>query len=77
MKKTVTMILLALSLSVTAESAVAKGCIKGALAGGIIGHYAGRHGTLGAIAGCLYVRSQANRHHDNYTGRREPSRGWM
>ncbi|GLI92382.1 hypothetical protein LMG27198_13740 [Methylocystis echinoides] len=77
MKKAVVMILLALPLSIPAETAHAKGCIKGALAGGVIGHYAGRHCALGAIAGCLYGRHEANRRHDAYSGRREPVRGWI
>jgi hypothetical protein len=34
----------------------AKGCIKGALIGGVAGH----HGLLGAAAGCLVGRHQAN-----------------
>jgi hypothetical protein len=38
----------------------AKGCIKGALIGGVAGHYAGHHGLLGAAAGCLVGRHQAN-----------------
>ena len=38
----------------------AKGCIKGALLGGVAGHYAGHHGLLGAAAGCLIGRHQAN-----------------
>jgi hypothetical protein len=38
----------------------AKGCIKGALVGGVAGHYAGHHGLLGAAAGCLVGRHQAN-----------------
>jgi hypothetical protein len=38
----------------------AKGCIKGAVVGGVAGHYAGHHGLLGAAAGCLIGRHQAN-----------------
>jgi hypothetical protein len=41
--------------------AQAKGCIKGALVGGVAGHYAGRHGVLGAAAGCIVGRHQAKR----------------
>jgi hypothetical protein len=40
--------------------AQAKGCIKGALIGGVAGHYAGRHGVLGAAAGCIIGRHQAH-----------------
>jgi hypothetical protein len=58
---------LTLALAATAIPADAKGCIKGALIGGIAGHYASRHGFLGAAAGCvvghhLAKRQQAARH---------------
>ena len=45
----------------TATSAEAKGCIKGALVGGTAGHFAGHHGLLGAAAGCVIGRHQANK----------------
>lgn len=77
MKTTIAMVMLVLSLSVTSEAALAKGCLKGAVAGGILGHYAGRHGALGALAGCLYGRHEANKHPYNDYGRRQPSRGWL
>jgi hypothetical protein len=38
----------------------AKGCFKGALIGGVAGHFAGHHGLLGAVAGCLVGRHQAH-----------------
>jgi len=38
----------------------AAGCFKGALIGGLAGHFAG-HGILGAGAGCLVGRHYANR----------------
>jgi uncharacterized protein YcfJ len=38
----------------------AAGCLKGALIGGVAGHFAG-HGILGAGAGCLVGRHYANR----------------
>jgi hypothetical protein len=44
----------------------AAGCVKGALVGGIAGHFAG-HGLLGAGAGC------AIGHHEAY--RRDQERG--
>jgi outer membrane lipoprotein SlyB len=34
-------------------TAEAKGCIKGALVGGVAGHYMHRHTLLGAAAGCI------------------------
>jgi uncharacterized protein YcfJ len=43
---------------VTAE---AKGCIKGAVVGGLAGHMAG-HGKIGAVAGCVIGRHEANKH---------------
>jgi hypothetical protein len=42
-------------------SADAKGCIKGALVGGTAGHFAGHHGVLGAAAGCIIGRHEANK----------------
>jgi outer membrane lipoprotein SlyB len=41
------------------EAAAAKGCIKGAIIGGVAGHYAANHGLLGAAAGCLYGHHRA------------------
>jgi hypothetical protein len=49
------------ALTLAANSANAKGCIKGAVVGGVAGHYAGHHGVLGAAAGCLYGRHEANK----------------
>ena len=39
----------------------AKGCLKGALVGGVAGHYSGHHGVLGAAAGCVVGRHEANK----------------
>jgi hypothetical protein len=39
----------------------AKGCLKGAVVGGAVGHFAGRHGVLGAAAGCAVGRHEANK----------------
>ncbi|HEY2137639.1 MAG TPA: hypothetical protein VGH49_17265 [Xanthobacteraceae bacterium] len=52
----------ALALSAMAEPAAARGCLKGAAVGGVAGHYAGHHGLLGAAAGCLIGRHEANKH---------------
>lgn len=49
-----------LGLVFTTAAAEAKGCIKGAIIGGIAGHYAG-HGKIGAVAGCVIGRQQANK----------------
>ena len=45
----------------TATSAEAKGCLKGAAVGGVAGHVAGHHGVLGAAAGCVIGRHEANK----------------
>ena len=42
-------------------AAEAKGCIKGAIIGGIAGHYLAERGVVGAVAGCLAGRALANR----------------
>lgn len=56
MKKSFALSALALVAVVGTTSAPtparAVGCISGAAVGGIAGHYAGRHGFLGAAAGC-------------------------
>ena len=56
------LVLSAIALSLVAvQSADAKGCIKGAVVGGVAGHYAGHHGVLGAAAGCVVGRHEANK----------------
>ena len=45
----------------TVMSAEAKGCLKGAAVGGVAGHVAGHHGVLGAAAGCVIGRHEANK----------------
>ncbi|CAO4165555.1 hypothetical protein [Methylorubrum populi] len=45
----------------SAGTAEAKGCIKGAIIGGIAGHYLAERGVVGAVAGCLTGRALANR----------------
>ena len=47
--------------SLSAGTAQAAGCLKGAVVGGIAGHSAGHHGLLGAGAGCLIGRHEANK----------------
>ena len=41
--------------------AAAAGCLKGAVVGGVAGHFVGRHGLLGAGAGCLIGHHEANK----------------
>jgi len=45
----------------TGTSANAKGCLKGAAVGGVAGHYVAHHGILGAAAGCVIGRHEANK----------------
>jgi len=52
---------IALTLAGMSTSADAKGCLKGAAVGGAAGHFAGHHGVLGAAAGCIIGRHQANK----------------
>ena len=47
--------------SLSSGAAQAAGCLKGAVVGGVAGHYAGHHGWLGAGAGCLIGRHEANK----------------
>jgi uncharacterized protein YcfJ len=47
-------------------SAQAAGCIKGAVVGGVAGHFLGHHTVLGATAGCLIGHHEAYRHHRDY-----------
>jgi len=51
----------AIILALSAPAADAKGCLKGAAVGGVAGHYAGHHGLLGAAAGCVIGRHEANK----------------
>jgi len=50
-----------LTIGLAAPTAHAKGCIKGALVGGVAGHFA-HHGILGAAAGCVVGHHMANKH---------------
>jgi hypothetical protein len=53
---------LALAVGLTPAPVQAAGCLKGAAVGGVAGHFAGHHGVLGAGAGCLVGRHEANKH---------------
>ena len=61
MKAILTCAVLALGVAISTSAAEAKGCIKGALVGGVAGHYAHHHGFLGAAAGCVIGRHEANK----------------
>jgi len=43
------------------HSAQAAGCGRGAIVGGVVGHYAGHHGLLGAGVGCAYEHHEATK----------------
>ncbi len=51
---------IALGLANTPPSQAA-GCIKGAIVGGIAGHYAGGHSVVGAGAGCAIGHHEATK----------------
>ena len=53
---------LALAAWLTPAPVPAAGCLKGAAVGGVAGHFAGHHGLLGAGAGCVIGRHEANKH---------------
>ncbi|MEA2997045.1 MAG: hypothetical protein QOG74_2594 [Alphaproteobacteria bacterium] len=57
-----------LALAGMAEPAAAKGCLRGAFMGGVAGHYVAHHGVLGAAAGCIIGRHQANKRERENTG---------
>jgi hypothetical protein len=67
-----------LTFIVAAPAAHAKGCIKGALVGGVAGHFA-HHGLLGAAAGCVVGHHMATKHTHGQSyqgyGSSEPSPG--
>ena len=61
-----------LSVVVLASPAEAKGCIKGAIVGGIPGHMAGL-GKMGAAAGCAVGHHEANKQNPNNSNTQAPS----
>lgn len=52
---------LTLAASFAPTPASAAGCLRGAIVGGTVGHFAGHHGWLGAGAGCVIGRHEANK----------------
>jgi uncharacterized protein YcfJ len=54
------------------SAAQAKGCIKGAIVGGIAGSVAG-HGKVGAVAGCVIGRHEANKADADKANQQTPS----
>jgi hypothetical protein len=53
---------LALAAVAVAQPANAAGCLKGAVIGGTVGHFAGHHGVLGAGVGCAIGHHEAAKH---------------
>ncbi|MEO7762507.1 MAG: hypothetical protein ABIS68_11430 [Casimicrobiaceae bacterium] len=51
--------LIAGTFAALSGTASAKGCLEGAAVGGVAGHVAGRHGVLGAAAGCAIGHHRA------------------
>jgi uncharacterized protein YcfJ len=60
-----------LGLAFAPAAAEAKGCIKGAVVGGVAGHFAG-HGKVGAVAGCIIGRHEANKQNAHKTDQKAP-----
>jgi hypothetical protein len=56
-------------------SADAKGCIRGAFIGGVAGHYTVHHGLIGAAAGCIIGRHEANKARRDQDRQRHPTQG--
>ena len=52
---------LALLALATPHAAQAAGCIRGAIVGGAVGHFAGHHGLIGAGIGCAYEHHEATK----------------
>ena len=61
MKKFILAIPVALTLAAVPMASEAKGCLKGAVVGGVAGHFVKNHGVLGAAAGCAIGTHQANK----------------
>jgi hypothetical protein len=51
-------------LALAPTPALAKGCLRGAAAGGVAGHFAHHHAIMGAMAGCaaghVYYKHKAH-----------------
>lgn len=54
----ITLILSSVFLS---AHAMAAGCLKGAVVGGVAGHVVGKHAVAGAIGGCVVGRHMATK----------------
>jgi hypothetical protein len=69
------------AVALSSTPAPARGCIKGAIIGGVAGHFVGHHGLLGAGAGCVighheaakHAREQQRAYHEGYGSSGRPS----
>ena len=61
MKKFLLAVPVALALAAIPLTGEAKGCLKGAVVGGVAGHVVKNHGVLGAAAGCAVGTHMANK----------------
>ena len=61
MKKYFLAVPVALVLAAVPVASEAKGCLKGAVVGGVAGHFVKNHGVIGAAAGCAIGTHQANK----------------
>ena len=52
MKRSISLGMMATALALAPSQVLAKGCIRGAMAGAVGGHYAHHHAIAGAMAGC-------------------------
>ena len=52
MKNAIALGLMAVTMALAPSPVSAKGCIRGAMAGAVGGHYAHHHAVAGAMAGC-------------------------
>jgi len=53
MRKLLLTLAVAAPLAIAPTAASAIGCLSGAAAGGVAGHYMGHHAIKGALAGCV------------------------
>ena len=43
------------------NQAAQAGCVKGAAAGAVVGHVVGKHAVLGAVGGCIILKTLVGR----------------
>jgi hypothetical protein len=75
MKRIIGSAAIALAIAGMPAAADAKGCLRGAFIGGVAGHYAAHHGLLGAAAGCIIGRHEANKARHDRDLQQHPAQG--